>query len=76
MGSVGIFELILGFLRSRMNRSRVGILPAGKLDIVTGKMPIPPRCPFHLTLKIILLLSNAPCSLLPVPYDIDLWAVF
>ncbi|NEO72436.1 hypothetical protein [Moorena sp. SIO3H5] len=26
---------------------------------VPRKMPIPPRCPFHLTLKIIPLLSNA-----------------
>ncbi|NEO94928.1 MAG: hypothetical protein F6K56_33950, partial [Moorea sp. SIO3G5] len=46
------------WLNLPMNSSRVGILPARK-SIETGKMPVPPRCPFHLTLKIIPLLSNA-----------------
>ncbi|NET82387.1 MAG: MarC family protein [Moorea sp. SIO1F2] len=39
-------------LNLSMNRSRVGILPAGNKH-ETGKMPVPPRCPFHLTLQII-----------------------
>ena len=52
-----------------LNNSRVGILPARNKH-ETGKMPVPPRCPFHKdperarcpfhkTLKIIPLLSNA-----------------
>ncbi|NEQ84935.1 MAG: hypothetical protein F6K26_33785 [Moorea sp. SIO2I5] len=58
-----------------MNRSRVGILPARKY-IETGKMPVlhkmpvPPRCPFHKTIKILPLLSNTIVriiSLFPIP---------
>ncbi|NEO41852.1 MAG: hypothetical protein F6J90_38235 [Moorea sp. SIOASIH] len=34
-------------------------------------MPIPPRCPFHLTLKIIPLLAGFfTCSLFPIPYSL------
>ncbi|NEO68930.1 hypothetical protein [Moorena sp. SIO3H5] len=64
----------------------MSLLPAWEFngqDARSTKMPVPPRCWFHKTLKIILLLSNAPCSLfptpcslLPVPYDIDVWAFF
>ncbi|AOY79835.2 hypothetical protein BJP36_07730 [Moorena producens JHB] len=45
-------------LNQVMNRSRVGILPARK-SLETGKIPVPPRCPFYKTLKIIPLFSNA-----------------
>ncbi|NEO93021.1 MAG: DUF1822 family protein [Moorea sp. SIO3G5] len=57
--------IIPALLNQVINMSRVGILPARKY-IETGKMPVPrqdahstARCPFHKTLKIIPLLSNA-----------------
>ncbi|NEN98925.1 MAG: hypothetical protein F6K50_26500 [Moorea sp. SIO3I7] len=40
-----------------LNRSRVGILPAWEY-IETGKMPVPPRCPFH---------QDARSTKMPVP---------
>ncbi|NEO43770.1 MAG: hypothetical protein F6K55_06365 [Moorea sp. SIO4A3] len=40
-----------------MNRSRVGILAARKY-IETGKMPVPPRCPFH---------QDASSTKMPIP---------
>ncbi|NEN94871.1 MAG: MarC family protein [Moorea sp. SIO3I7] len=49
-----------------MNRSRVGILPAGNKH-ETGKMPVPPRCPFHLTLQIIPAGNKHETGKMPVP---------
>ena len=59
---------LAALLNLLLNNSRVGILPARNKH-ETGKMPVPPRCPFHKdperarcpfhkTLKIIPLLSN------------------